>query len=663
MSLTRVLEPIRLGGLEIPNRIFRAAHGTHFTPGHIGDQLIAYHAERARSGVGLSFLEIGSVHPSSYPLGLHAWRDSIVPEYQALMKAVRPFGMKVFQQIWHGGTIYPPADGSAAWSASSVAGPWGTRRPRPMTVDEIEEIVECYGQVGRRCAEGGIDGCEVQLGHGYLLHQFLSPLTNHREDEYGGSLENRMRFPRAAIAKVRSMVPAGFPVGIRFSDETTPGGITADECAVVVQKLEAEGLIDFVNGAQATYFSISNILPAMDQPMGSLLPSAAKIVAGASNLPRLITPGRIRTLEEAEQILRDGIADMVSIVRGMIAEPDLVRKTREGRTEEVRPCISCNQGCVAGTASGGPMSCTVNPAIGMEATLSERLIEPVARAQKVVVVGGGPAGMEAARIAALAGHSVILFEAGPHLGGLINVARRAPKLHVIGDYTAWQESEVYRLGVDIRLNTYVDAEDVLAERPDAVIVATGSLPRLDGVQTARPGMPATGTGLPHVLSSVDLLTGGHKELGSTALVFDDVGHYEAVAAAEFLIEKGLDVTFATRFGSFAPQMEFTLRNEPALRRLQARPGAFRLMPRMLLTEVRNGEADLQPLQCERTETIKADTVVLVLDRDPLRDLYDALFQKVGFRAIVGDAESPKDMLVAVREGHLAARKIGQPVPA
>ena len=654
--MQRIFEPIKLNTVEIRNRIFRAAHGTHFIPGKISDQLIAYHAERAKSGVGLSFLEIASVHPSSMCMGIHAWDDSIIADYERMMKTIRPLGMKVFQQIWHGGSVYPTTYGGASWSASDVATPFSTRRPRPMTKGEIEEIIAAYGETARRCVEGGLDGCEVQFGHGYLIHQFLSPLTNHRTDEYGGSLENRMRLGRSILRLVRATVGPDFPVGIRISDELTPGGINAEECAEVVRQLESEGLIDFVNGAQSTYFALENILPAMDKPMGSLLPSAATMVAAASNLPRLITPGRVRTLEEADQIIRDGTADMVSMVRAMIADPDLVRKTREGRAEQVRPCISCNQGCVAAAAAGYPVGCTVNPVIGMEATHSETLITPAAKPQRVVVVGGGPAGMEAARIAATAGHRVTLMEASPNLGGLVNVATRAPNLYTLGDYTTWQQAEIYRLGVDVRLNTYVEADDVLAETPDAVIVATGGLPRLDGIQTARPGAVARGVDKPHVVSSVDLLSGAVTP-GKSALVLDDLGHYEAVAAAEFLVANGVDVTFATRFSSFAPSMEMTMRNDPALRRLLKGPGKFQLMTRMLLLDVRDGECDLQSLVGEAIETVPADTVVLVMTRDALRDLYNDLEGKVAYRAIAGDAESPGDLQLAIREGHMAARAI------
>ena len=655
--LQRIFKPIDINGVTVPNRIVRTAHGTYLGKGRLTEELEAYHFERARAGVGLSFLELASIHPSSFTFGLHLWDDEIIPEYQRFMRRIQPTGMKVFQQIWHGGAHWPPADGRAAWSASTVQSPWGAGRPRAMTTDDIELLVTAFGDAARRCAEGGLDGCELHYGHGSLLHQFLSPLTNRREDGYGGSLENRMRFGREALASVRKAVPSGFAIGIRISDQDSPGGITSEECAQAVAMLEADGLIDFVNGSHGSYYNIPEMIPPMDLPQASMLPAASTIVAGAKRAVRIVAPARLRTLDEAEQILRDGLADMVSLVRAQIADPDLVSKTKAGQIDRVRPCIACNQGCLAGTVAALRMGCTVNPAVGFEATLSEHLITKTATPRRVFVIGGGPAGMEAARVAALSGHHVTLAEAGSRLGGLINVAAHAPKLYMMADFTDWLEKELYELGVDVRMNTFVDADDVIAESPDAVIVATGSMPQLSGEQIAMPGRPAGGMNLPHVKTSIDLLTGPDQNLGNSALVFDDLGTYEAVAVADFLVERGLDVTFATRFASFAPSMEFTCRNEPALARLQARKGAFRFLPRMQVIRVEEGQAVIKPLQSEHAETVDADTVVMVLGREPFNSIADDLKGRVDQLTVVGDAESARDLPTAVREGHLAGRAI------
>jgi NADPH-dependent 2,4-dienoyl-CoA reductase/sulfur reductase-like enzyme len=279
-----------------------------------------------------------------------------------------------------------------------------------------------------------------------------------------------------------------------------------------------------------------------------------------------------------------------------------VRKTREGRVDEVRPCIACNQGCVGGLLSAAMrLGCAVNPAVGFELTLSEDLIVRTPRPKRVLVVGGGPGGLEAARVAALAGHRVSLFEAGSSLGGTVNIAKLAPKMHTFGDITNWLEREVERLGVEVRTSTYVDAADVLAEKPDAVIVATGARPRMDGVQVAIPAQPTIGVEQSHVLSSTDLLTDRGRTLGGHALVFDDVGGYEAVAAADFLIERGVAVTFATRCSSFAPIVDTWTRAEPALERLHA--GRFRLVTRAHLVEVRPRECVIRPLQGSEHEVV------------------------------------------------------------
>ena len=296
-----------------------------------------------------------------------------------------------------------------------------------------------------------------------------------------------------------------------------------------------------------------------------MIPAAGPILAGANPYTKTqrkvvrMTAGRFQTLEEADQLIRSDVADMVAIVRAMIADPQLMTKTLAGKAEDVRPCIGCNQGCVGGIM--GPlhqMGCTVNPVVGFERTLSEDLIQKTATPKKVVIVGGGPAGMEAARMAATVGHKVVLFEAQSSLGGAVNIAKRAPNLHPIGDIALWLEREIYRLGVDVRLATYAEKSEIDAEKPDAVIIATGSTPRMDGWQANVPDMRARGMVQPHVHSSHTIFDVPTGKLGKTAVIYDDVGHFEALAVAEYLVKQGVAVTFITKHPQIAPKMFATM---------------------------------------------------------------------------------------------------------
>lgn len=655
VSFKLIHTPIQIVDVEIKNRVVRSAHGTNIGRGEINDDLIAYHVQRAKGGVGLTFIEYCSVHPSNYSPQLNSWDDSIIPRYRKLMEAVAPYGMTVFQQLSHGGLIYPGLDG-VAWSASAVTSPITGAVAHAMSKGEIDALVEAFAKAAKRCVEGGVQGIEVHFANGYLIQQFLSPLTNHRTDEYGGGRENRMRFGRRVLEAIRAVTPARYPLGIRLSDQHAPGGLEAEEAAIMAREFEADGLIDFVHGALGSYHVLPRMLPGMDYPVGSMMPVSSDVIGSVEQAVRIVTPSRIRTLEEADQILRDGLADMVTIQRAHIADPMLVNKTLEGRADEVRPCIACNQGCVGGLLSpASRLGCAVNPAVGFEQYLSEDLIVPTDNPRKVLVVGGGPAGMEAARVAALSGNKVVLAEAAPVLGGLIEVAKRAPKLYVLGDYTNWLEREIFRLGVEVRLSTYMDADDILNEQPDAVILATGSMPRMDGVQCAIPGEPAAGVSAPHVLSAVDLITGNGPIAGTSAVIFDDVGHYEALAAAEVLIERGFAVTLATRFAMLAPTVETWTRVEPTLERLLK--GDFTVKTRQQLVEIKEGESILKPLQGDRPEAVAADVVVMVLARDPLNELEEELRGKVPELVVVGDAMSPRDLQAAVREGHRAARAL------
>jgi NADPH-dependent 2,4-dienoyl-CoA reductase/sulfur reductase-like enzyme len=302
------------------------------------------------------------------------------------------------------------------------------------------------------------------------------------------------------------------------------------------------------------------------------------------------------------------------------------------------------------------MGCVVNPAVGFEGSLAEELIGRTDHPMSVMIVGGGPAGMEAARTAALRGHRVTLYEATANLGGALRVARLAPKLQGIYDIGDWLEREVYRLGVTVHTGTYVEAADVLRETPDVVIVATGAIPRTDGVLISVPGEPAAGVDQAHVLSSAELLTEPDRNLGASALVFDDVGQYEAIGVAEYLLEKGVSVTFATRCASFAPAIDLAVRAEPALERLYAK-GSFELITRAHLVAVEHDYCLIRPIHGRAVRRVPADTVVIVANKCSLNELARELAGRVPTLSLAGDALSPRDLQCAIREGHLAGRRI------
>jgi 2,4-dienoyl-CoA reductase-like NADH-dependent reductase (Old Yellow Enzyme family) len=652
VAYEHVFEPLRIHGCEIPNRIARAAHQTGFARDGIGEALIAYHEARARGGVGLTILEISAVHPSS-PTHLNGFDDAVQEGYGRLLPRLQAHGMRVFQQLWHGGHHYPGEGGAPPWSASNVPSVAAGLVPHPMSLAEIHEVTRAFAREAQRCREAGIDGVELHFAHGYLVGQFLSRLTNRRDDHYGGLLENRWRFAHEVLAAVRAAVGPDYPVGVRLSaEEGVAGGIGVDETLRTARSLEATGQLDFVDLSLGGYLAFSKVIGAMHEPHGYQLPLASSITRGLS-LPSLVT-GRFTTLAEAEQVLASGDADLVSMVRATIADPDLVNKSRSRREAEVRPCVGCNQGCVGGLQGiPGFVGCVGNPSAGFESTLPA--LERAARPRRVLVAGAGPAGLEAARTAAVRGHDVVVYEAAARPGGQLALARRAPHRHEIGELTDWLARELERLGVPIHLGSAVDRELVEREAPDVVLVATGSTPRRDGLQIARPDAPAAGVDRAHVYSSREVFAEGLPAV-DRALVVDELGHYEAAGVAEFLLAAGSEVLLASRFQSLMPLLDLTLQTEATLARLHS-SGRFQLAARRALVSVEAKTARLVDLDTGVEETQPADCVVLVAPPLPNTAVAEAL-DGLGCEVhLIGDARGPRFLQAAVHEAHHVARQL------
>lgn len=658
MTITyqHVRQPISINGCELRNRIFRSAHGTllgMLTGGVIGEPLIAYHLARARGGVALSILEAGAVHPSSVG-ALLAWKDGMEEGWNRLVSASHAEGMKVFQQIYHSGSTSGrnPLTGEPAWSPSGGGYPGAAEPAIAMTIGMIDEIVSAHIETGARCKAAGLDGVELHAAHGYLLHEFLSPLTNRRTDDYGGSVENRTRILRRILIGLRERLGPDYPLGVRLNgSEEMDGGLTVADQAALATQLENDGLVDFLDVTLGNYFAPHRIIAAMHEQAGYELPTSAPVTRAVS-VPTLVT-GRFTTLQQAEDVIASGAADMVSMVRALIAEPGLVSKSLAGKEAEVRPCIGCNQECIGGV--NGPrhlIGCVVNVDAGAE-WRAQPLIQPQ-RIRRVLVVGGGPSGMEAARTAALRGHQVEIHEARPLVGGDIALARRAPYRSDIGRIIDYQLAELERLKVRVHLNSRLDPRNVPNLDADCVVIATGSIPRKDGRQRFFP-WPVRGAELPHVIWIQELFSAESK-IGKRVLVLDDLGTYSPIGASEYLLNLGCEVVLASSFPALGNELSASLVRQPSAQRLNRYP-SFSFLPLRVVSEIREGETRLREIGSTHDYVITADTVIMCTSGEPRRDIFDALSGTSVDIHLVGNAGAVSDLKGAIASGHAVGASI------
>ncbi|OCW24357.1 FAD-binding protein [Pseudomonas aylmerensis] len=479
-AFPHLFEPLALRGKRLKNRIMSSGHDTSMpTDNRVNPPLIAYHRARAEGGVGLIVLQVAGVHDSARYTShvLMATDDACIEGYRELAETCHAHGTVVLSQIFHPGReIMESADGllAVAYSASGVPNERFRVMPRALDQAMIDEIVAGYAAAARRLHQAGIDGVEVVASHGYLPAQFLNPRVNRRSDGYNGALEQRLRFLTEILAAVRAATDADFIIGLRISaDERDAEGLTESESLEAVQSLQSQlDYVHIVAGTSASLGGAIHIVPPMAIAAAYLADEAATFKASLS-IPLFVT-GRINQPQEAELILARGQADVCGMTRALICDPLMPAKTLDGRVEDVRACIACNQACIGHFHKGLPISCIQHPETGRELLFGE--VQATLKRKRIIVVGGGPAGMKAAAVAAQRGHAVTLYEASAQLGGQVLLAQLLPRRSEFGGASTNLQREMQLAGVQVLRNTRVDRALVEREQPDHVIIATGAEP-------------------------------------------------------------------------------------------------------------------------------------------------------------------------------------------
>ena len=660
-QLSHVLSPLPVGPVTLKNRILSSAHLTHFARGHLPtDRHVYYYREKARGGLGLIVMEASAVHPTSaqFPTVSFAFDERIVPWYRRIADAAHEAGAPVLAQLWHCGH-------HAAWGTtrrpvlapSDVTCLYYRETPKIMEPEDIRMVVEGFRQSARNAREGGLDGVEINGAHSYLLAQFMSPATNRRDDEYGGSLENRLRFALEVIEATRDGLGDDRILGIRISaDELIPAGYSMNEGVEIGRRLAASGKLDYLNVSVGVYPTLFMVMPPMTIQPGYQVYAASQVREAlrkdGSTLP-VSTVGRIKDVRMADQIVSSGQADLVCMTRATIADPFLPKKAAAGRLEEIRPCVACNQGCVGNAGRERPITCTVNASAGYEETRGEGTLLPAASPKRVVVVGGGPAGMEAARVAALRGHRVVLLEKRPELGGQVNIHAKAPLRAEFKETADYLARQVVEAGAEVRLDQDATAEQVLSLEADAVIVATGSRPTRSLVSSTW-RMAVQEVESEAVLTIWEVLL-EQREVGERVLVVDEEGHHPAMNVAEFLADRGKKVEVVTSMQHVANQLFLNLETPLLMTRLSSK--GVTLTPYTVVSAIDGRAVTLTSVVGAGERKVEVDTIVSATGRRPVDELYFALKGKVPELHRVGDCVAPRYTDQAIHEGHSAGRAV------
>jgi len=682
MEFQRLFEPGYIGPLELKNRIVLPALGLNFcTDKTVNDRWLNFYEERARGGVGLMIVSASIEYTGERGYELlnkgdkmgyipSLGDDRYLPGWKRLVDAAHRYGTKVGVQITHLGKYAhssvlggeQPVSPSPIQANMTVCGLPG-EMPRELTKPEIKLIERNIANTVKRAKEAGIDLVELNVCSGYLIREFLSPITNKRTDEYGGSIENRMRFLLEIIEQIQATVGKDYPLIVRLSaNEFLPGGNTLKETRVVAQELEKAGLhgISVVGGGHETTVPLS----PMAVPRGAFV-YLAQGIKEVVKIP-VIASARINDPIMAENILRDERADFVAIARAIMADPDFPNKAKEGRLDDIRPCIACNQGCFDLVFEWVPVTCMMNPRVGWE---KEREVRPASQKKKVMVIGGGPAGMEAAYVLAQRGHDVTLYEKQDRLGGQVNLSAIPPTREEFRNIPRYFGRQLNKLGVKVMLGREVSPELISQERPDAVVVATGAEPVIPDI----PG--ATGD---NVITAWDALQ-DKRPIGKRVLVLG--GGSVGCETAIYLAKKGaIDAetcVFLVSYAACDPQTAFSLTSkgsrEVTIVEMLPRIGQdfgkgnrwvfmgdIKRMGIKTITKAEVKEITPEGVKIrigEQEQFIPADTVVLAVGAKSNNRLYQEIKDKVPEVYLIGDAQKPRKTLDAIHEAFEVACRI------